>query len=79
MLGVCTVYGTVEPKKLITPGNAKPGDLILCTKPLGLETITNFSLNPQGKLKNFFGAEQQEELRQTGLHAKLRKRSTPAC
>ena len=36
LLGVCTVYGTVEPNKLITPGNAKPGDLILCTKPLGI-------------------------------------------
>lgn len=37
MLGVCTVYGTIKPEKLITPGNAKPGDLILCTKPVGLE------------------------------------------
>ncbi len=62
MLGVCTVYGTVEPKKLITPGNAKPGDLILCTKPLGLETITNFSLIHKENAQKLFGADKQEEL-----------------
>jgi hydrogenase expression/formation protein HypE len=61
MLGVCTVYGTVEPKKLITPGNAKPGDLILCTKPLGLETVTNFSLERKEKAQTLFGVEKQEE------------------
>ena len=61
MLGVCTVYGTVEPKKLITPGNAKPGDLILCTKPLGLETIINFSLTHKEKAQELFGADKQEE------------------
>ena len=52
MLGVATVYGTVQPEKLITPGNAKPGDLILCTKPLGLETITNFSLTHKALAQN---------------------------
>ncbi len=62
MLGVCTVYGTVEPKKMITPGNAMPGDLILCTKPLGLETITNFSLTHKEKAQELFGADKQEEL-----------------
>jgi hydrogenase expression/formation protein HypE len=61
MLGVCTVYGTVEPKKLITPGNSKPGDLILCTKPLGLETIINFSLTHKEKAQELFGADKQEE------------------
>ena len=60
LLGVCTVYGTVEPKKLITPGNAKPGDLILCTKPLGLETITNISLTYPALAQTLFGAEQQK-------------------
>ena len=44
VLGVCTVYGTVKPEKLITSGGAKPGDYIFCTKPLGAETITNYSL-----------------------------------
>ena len=48
LLGVATVYGAVQLEKLITPANAKPGDLILCTKPLGLETITKFFNNPQG-------------------------------
>ena len=62
MLGVCTVYGTVEPTKLITPGNAKPGDLILCTKPLGLETITNFSLTYSEMARELFGFDKQEEL-----------------
>ena len=61
MLGVCTVYGTVEPRKLITPGNAKIGDLILCTKPLGLETITNFSLNHKEKAQDLFGVDKQEK------------------
>ncbi len=60
-LGVCTVYGIVEPKKLITPGNAKAGDLILCTKPLGLETITNFSLTQKEKARELFGADKQGE------------------
>lgn len=62
MLGVCTVYGTVEPKKLITPGNAKPGDLVLCTKPLGLETVTNFSITHKEKAQELFGIDKQEEL-----------------
>ena len=62
LLGVCTVYGTVEPKKLITPGNAKAGDLILCTKPLGLETITNLSLTYPALAQTLFGAEQQKIL-----------------
>jgi len=61
MLGVCTVYGTVEPEKLITPGNAKPGDLILCTKPVGLETITNFSLAHMEMAQKLFGTDKREE------------------
>jgi len=60
LLGVCTVYGTVEPDKLITPGNAKPGDLILCTKPLGLEAVTNLSLTYPALAQTLFGAEQQK-------------------
>ncbi len=61
-LGVCTVYGTLEPTKLITPGNAKSDDLILCTKPLGLETITNFSLNHKEKAQALFGVDEQGAL-----------------
>ena len=62
LLGVCTVYGTVEPRKLITPGNAKSGDLILCTKHLGLETVTNFSLTYKEKANELFGFDKQEKL-----------------
>ncbi len=36
MVGACTAYGTVAKEKLITPGNAKAEDLILCTKSIGL-------------------------------------------
>jgi hydrogenase expression/formation protein HypE len=62
ILGVCTIYGTVEPKKLITPGNAKPHDMLLCVKPLGLETIINFSLTHKEKAQELFGIVKQEEL-----------------
>ena len=62
LLGIATVYGSVEPIKLITSGNAKPGDLILCTKPLGLETITNFSLTQKALAQKLFGKPQQEKL-----------------
>jgi hydrogenase expression/formation protein HypE len=62
LLGVCTVYGAITSKRLITPGNAKAGDLILCTKPLGLETITNFSLTHKQLAQKIFGAEKQEKL-----------------
>jgi hydrogenase expression/formation protein HypE len=62
LLGVCTVYGTVKPEGLITPGNAKAGDLLLCTKPLGLETVTNFSLAHAKLAQRLFGAERQREL-----------------
>jgi hydrogenase expression/formation protein HypE len=62
LLGVCTVYGTIDPEKLITPANAKAGDLILCTNPLGLETITNFSLTHREMAQKLFGADKQEKL-----------------
>ena len=62
LLGVCTVYGIGDPEKLITAGNAKSGDLILCTKPLGLETITNFSLTRKKTAEELFGADKQGKL-----------------
>ncbi len=62
LVGVATVYGTVNLEKLITPANAKPGDLILCTKPLGLETVINFSLQQKKLAAELFGAEQQVKL-----------------
>jgi hydrogenase expression/formation protein HypE len=62
LLGVATVYGGVQLEKLITPANAKPGDLILCTKPLGLETVTNFSITHKALAQNLFGVKQQESV-----------------
>ncbi|MGD6807012.1 MAG: AIR synthase-related protein [Candidatus Bathyarchaeia archaeon] len=61
LLGVCTVYGTVDPKRLITSGGAKPGDLILCTKPLGLETITNYALSHKENAARLFGEKKRQE------------------
>lgn len=62
LVGVCTVYGTVKPEQLITSGGAKPGDLILCTKPLGAETITNYCLTHTKIAERLFGAEKQQAL-----------------
>jgi hydrogenase expression/formation protein HypE len=62
LLGVCTVYGTVEPDKLVTPGGAKPGDLIMCTKPVGIETLTNFALTHPKTSTELFGAPKTQEL-----------------
>jgi hydrogenase expression/formation protein HypE len=62
LIGVCTAYGTVAPEKLITPGNAKPEDLVLCTKPLGLETIVNFSLMRKALAQRLFGVNQATRL-----------------
>jgi len=60
IVGVATVYGQVEQEKIITPAGVRPGDLILCTKPLGLETITNFALKHKVLAQELFGAQQQE-------------------
>jgi hydrogenase maturation factor len=62
LTGVCTAYGTVKPEKLITPGNARHGDLILCTKTLGLETLSNFSLMRKALAQKLFGAERAGKL-----------------
>lgn len=62
LVGVCTVYGTVKPERLITCGGAKPGDLILCTKPLGAETITNYCLTHPKNAKKLFGGDKQQTL-----------------
>jgi len=62
LLGVCTAYGTVDLGNLRTPGNAKAGDLIVCTKPLGLETVVNFSLTHKSQAQNLFGAQRAEQL-----------------
>jgi hydrogenase maturation factor len=62
LVGVCTAYGQVEKDKLITPGNAKPGDIIICTKPLGLEIAVNLALMNRGLAEKLLGAQQARRL-----------------
>lgn len=62
MVGVCTAYGTVAKERLITPGNAKVGDYILCTKPVGLEILVNFALTRKALAQRLFGIQQTEKL-----------------
>ena len=47
MLGVCTVYGTIEPEKLITPGNAKARRLDSMHKTRRPRNPHQLRLNPQ--------------------------------
>jgi hydrogenase maturation factor len=62
LLGVCTVYGVGKPEKLITSSGAKAGDLVVCTKPLGLETMINFSIAHKNIAIKLFGTKIQQEL-----------------
>jgi hydrogenase expression/formation protein HypE len=62
LVGVCTVYGTTTKGNLLTPANAKPSDLILCTKPIELETAVNFALTRPNKAQQLFGAKRTTEL-----------------
>ena len=62
LVGVCTAYGTLEKEPLLTPGNAKPNDLILCTKPIGLETAVNFAMTHKAEALKLFGKEKTKML-----------------
>ena len=62
LIGVCTAYGIVSKEKLIMPGNAKAGDLILCTKSIGLELLVNFSFMNKVLARRLFGVHKAEEL-----------------
>jgi hydrogenase maturation factor len=64
LVGVCTAYGTIKKEKLITPSGAKPGDCVLCTKPIGLEIAVNFALSHQALAERFFGVPRTKELAQ---------------
>jgi len=64
LVGVCTAYGTVDKRRLITPGGAKPGDHILCTKSVGLETVVNFALAHTALAEKLFGARRTQELKE---------------
>jgi len=55
LVGTCTAYGIIRRDELITPAGAKPGDYLICTKPLGLETLVNFALAHKRLASQLFG------------------------
>ena len=57
LVGVCTVYGSVPQGRLITAGGAQAGDLVFCTKPLGLEIVTNYAFSHQKTAIKLFGEQ----------------------
>jgi hydrogenase maturation factor len=57
MVGTCTAYGFIQKSKLITPAGAKPNDHILCIKPIGQETLTNFALTHRQLANTLFGTK----------------------
>jgi hydrogenase expression/formation protein HypE len=61
-IGVCTAYGTIDRRKLITPGGARPGDYIFCTKSVGLEIAVNFALSREAVAKRILGLKQTQKL-----------------
>jgi hydrogenase expression/formation protein HypE len=62
LVGVCTGYGYINRNRLLTPGNAKPDDHILCIKPVGLETVVNFALTHGALAEKLFGTKRTKEL-----------------
>ncbi|MGQ9624096.1 MAG: AIR synthase-related protein [Candidatus Bathycorpusculaceae bacterium] len=62
LVGVCTAYGIADKEKLITPGGAKPGDHILCTKSIGLEVAVNFALTHAPLAEKLFGTARAKRL-----------------
>ncbi|MDH5448101.1 MAG: AIR synthase-related protein [Candidatus Bathyarchaeota archaeon] len=54
LVGTCTAYGTVSKDRLITPGGARAGDHIICTKQIGLETVVNFVLTHEALAESLF-------------------------
>jgi hydrogenase expression/formation protein HypE len=62
LVGTCTAYGTIRRGDLITPAGARPGDCLVCVKPLGLETLINFALTRRELASRLFGQKQAEML-----------------
>jgi hydrogenase maturation factor len=62
LVGVCTGYGYIDRDRLVTPGDAKPGDHIVCIKPVGLETAVNFALVHWALAEKLFGVQRTREL-----------------
>lgn len=62
LVGTCTAYATARQSDFITPAGAKPGDYLVCVKPLGLETLINFTLTKRELASTLFGHKQAESL-----------------
>jgi hydrogenase maturation factor len=62
LIGTCTAYGFIKREKIITPGGAQPGDYLVCTKPVGLETVVNFTLTNKTLAEKLFGPERRRRL-----------------
>lgn len=74
LVGVCTAYGTVKRDRLITPGGARAGDNLLCTKPIGLETLVNLALANRRLASRLFGRRRALELaRQVEMQSCVRE------
>jgi len=58
LVGTCTAYGIVRQSDLVTPAGAKPGDYLVCAKPLGFETLANFALTKKKLAIRLFGQKQ---------------------
>jgi hydrogenase expression/formation protein HypE len=57
IIGTCTAYSFIQKSKLMTPADAKPSDHILCIKPIGQETLTNFALTHRQLANKLFSIE----------------------
>jgi hydrogenase expression/formation protein HypE len=64
LVGTCTAYGIIKQSDLITPAGAKLGDLLVCVKPLGFETLVNLALTNKKLANRLFGYKQAQFLAQ---------------
>lgn len=64
LVGTCTAYGIIKQSDLVTPAGAKPGDYLVCVKPLGLETLVNFTLTRKKFADRLFGHRRAQLLAQ---------------
>ncbi len=59
-----TIIGFVDKDKLVTPGDAQPGDKILVTKGIGIETAASISYAREGDLRNILSEDEILNLKQ---------------
>ncbi len=62
LVATCTSYGIVQIDRLITPEGIRPGDYLICTKPLGLEILANFVLTHRTQAEEMYGRERARDL-----------------